>query len=547
MSVWNALAQRPPFPALTISRATAISIGASIAFAVISLLMLDVGNDLVHRFYYDASHWKIYLPLGGATVVAALFYNARYQDFGALMRACMRASAAGLLVYLIIEAPDYSLGNPAAARGLAYINDTYPFALVLAAAGISRPSFVIPTVIYIYSTRHLVGEISNLPLSFLDMRYMLDMALYLATFGIAVVKIGPRIHPWLAAPERQSEIVGVAMGLHLANYFWSGMAKVMIGPTPWYWAVENETYNQIPYTIESGILPLGHVPWLSQLAYDTLSFFNTPLNAIIVLVQLFAILCVLKVSWLKITSILFDLLHIGIYVFGGLFFWPWIWNNLTIWWAARSQKKQGLQINTKVACIAAILLGAPALNINPAAWLAWFDVADARQIYFEAVTRDGRTVKTPSAFFSSHSYSVSHGYMGHHDLDGHYMATTLASSDTLERNEKSGECAPPAVFGETRYLENEEQKLARQESLGHFLTYHHDKMLDREAAVGRGSWYFHAHHHPSNPFLYDEFNALSLKDVVGYNLVIESVCHSMKDGKVQKQVIARTTETYDVR
>jgi hypothetical protein len=72
-------------------------------------------------------------------------------------------------------------------------------------------------------------------------------------------------------------------------------------------------------------------------------------------------------------------------------------------------------------------------------------------------------------------------------------------------------------------------------------------MLDREAAVGRGSWYFHVHHHPSNPFLYDEFNNLSLKDVVGYNVVMESVCHSMKDGHVDKKVLQRDLEYYDVR
>lgn len=519
----------------------------TIFFAVVTLIALDVGNGLVHRFYYVAASWKIYLPLAGAAVIAAVFYNTRYQDFGSLLHACMRASAAGLLVYLIIESPDYSLGNPAGARGLAYINDSYPFALVFAAAAVFRPSFVIPTVIYIASTRHLVLEISGIPLSFLDIRYMLDMAMYLSVLGIFVVKIAPHIHPWLAAPERQLEIVGVAMGLHLANYFWSGVAKVAIGPTPWYWTFENATYNQIPYTIESGILPIGHVPWLSQLAYDTLSFFNTPLNAIIVFVQLFAILCVLKVSWLKITSILFELLHVGIYIFGGLFFWPWIWNNLTIWWSARSQKKQRLAMQTKVACIAAIALGAPALQINPAAWLAWFDVADARQIYFEAVTGDGRAVKTPSAFFGSHSYSVSHGYMGHHDIDGQYMATMLASSGTVARNEQSGNCTAPSTFNESMVKETDEQRLARQENLGNFLSYHHDKMQDRESAVGRGSWYFHAHHHPSNPFLYEEFNALSLKDVIGYNLVMESVCHSMKDGRVQKKVLARTTEYYDVR
>lgn len=547
MPVWNALALRKPIAAFAVSRATALSISLSIAFAVVTLVTLDVGNDLLHMVYWSPDSWRIYVPLSASAIAAAIFHNTRYEEFGGLLKACLRASAAGLLVLLIVEAPDYSLAQPEAARALAYINDSYPFALVFSVIALFRPSFVIPTVIYIASTRHLVWGISGMPMSFLDIRYMLDMALYLAIFGIAVVKIGPRLHPWLAAPERQSEIVGVAMGLHLANYFWSGIAKLEVGPTPWYWITDNATYNMIPQTIETGILPIGHVQWLSQFAYDVSSFFGTPLNAVIVVVQLFAILCVLKVSWLKVTSILFDLLHIGIYVLGGLFFWPWIWNNLTIWWAARSQKKQGLAMQTKVACISAILLGAPFLNINPAAWLAWFDVAEARHIYFEAVTEDGRTVKVPSAFFGSHSYSMSHGYIGHHGVEGHYDGTQLASTDSFERNELSGTCPSPSQLPKEIKLETEEEKLARQATLGRFLTYHHAKMLGREAAVGRGSWYFHAHHHPSNPFLYEEFNALSLNNVAGYNLVLESACQSMKDGRVEKKVLFRTTEFYDVR
>lgn len=546
MSVWNALTLRRPFPAFTISRATTLAIAATLAFVVGTLVLLDLGNDLLPRAYWDPSSWKIYVPLAAATVLSLVFVRTRYDDFGSLLKACLRATAAGMLVLLVIEAPDYSLGQPEAARALAYVNDSYPFALVFAVLAVLRPSFVIPTAVYLASTRILAPAISGMSMSTLDIRYMLDMALYLAVYGIFLVKFGARIHPWLSRPERQYELVGVAMGLHLGNYFWSGIAKLMVGPTPWYWALENQTYNQIPYTVQSGILPIGHVPEVTQLAYDALTIFNVPLNIVIVLVQLFAIVCVLKVNWLKVTSILFDFLHIGIYVFGGLFFWPWVWNNLTVWWAARSQKT-GMPMNTKVACIGAILLGAPALSINPAAWLAWFDVADARQIYFEAVTKDGDTVKVPSAFFGSHSYSISHGYVGMHDVEGHYAMTFLASSENVERNELSGTCADPATFSDTNYVETEEWKLARQERLGRFLNFHHDKMLEREAAVGRGSWYFHVHHHPSNPFLYESFNALSLNDVIGYNLVLESVCHSLKDGRVQTRSLARTAEFYDVR
>src|SRR5688572_10796921 len=130
MSVWNALTLRRPLPAFTISRATTISIAASIAFAVVTLLALDLANDQLHRFFYDPGSLKIYLPLGGAAAVAAIFYNTRYEDFSGLLKACLRASAAGLLVLLIVEAPDFSLGRPEGARALAFVNDFYPFALL---------------------------------------------------------------------------------------------------------------------------------------------------------------------------------------------------------------------------------------------------------------------------------------------------------------------------------------------------------------------------------------------------------------------------------
>lgn len=547
MSFWNAIAPQRPRWSINFSRASALRVAASVAFVAITLIALDLGNDLLVRAYWTPSSWRIYVPFLAAIAVAAIFFNTRYSYFTNLLKACTRASAVGLAVLVVLEAPDYSLANPDLAFALQYVQIGYYLALICSIASIFRPAFIIPVVIYVASTRHLVMPISGLEMSVLDIRYMLDMALYLSIFGIAVVKIAPRIHPWLAAPERQFEIVGVGMGLHLANYFWSGVAKLAVGPTPWYWIFDNQTHNQILYTAESGILPIAHFPWLTQFSYDAMGLFNAPLNAAIVLAQLFAIVCVLRVSWLKIASVLFDLLHIGIYIFGGLFFWPWIWNNMTIWWAARSAGKTGLTNNTKIACTVAILLGAPALNINPAAWLAWFDVADARQIYFDAVKKDGTTEKVPSAFFVSHSYSVSHGYMGHFPIAGQYEGTQLASSDYFERNQQSGKCVAPDMLPVERKFETDEERNTRQANLGRFLAYHHHKMLDREASLGRGSWYFHLHHHPSNPFLYDGFNKLSLKDVIGYNLVLESDCLSMKDGHVQKKVLKRDTEFYDVR
>lgn len=518
---------------------------AMIAFSVTALVALDLFNAGLDQVYGWPS-LRIWAPLAAAVVGAVLFARVRYDAFSPLLSMSLRATAAGLFAVMIIGRPDFTLATEHGATAANYVFISYFLMLPCAVLAIYRPAFVIPVAIYLYSARQLIHAISGLGSSYLDIRYMLDMALFLAAGGLLITQLAPRIHPWLAAPERQGEIVGAAFGLHLANYFWSGVAKVVIGPTPWYWVTDNHTYNQIPHTIESGILPLGHLPWLADIAYQALQWTFVPLNAAIVVAQLFALICIFRVDWLKIASVLYDLLHLGIFVFGGLFFWPWIWNNLTIWWAARKQK-QPLMLNTKVACVVAILLGAPALKINDAAWLAWFDVAEARQSYFAAVTEDGREIKVPNAFFLSHSYSVSHQNMAMHVAPGHYEHTRLASAKYLDRNELSGTCPAPAVFPDRGYLESETDAAGRNAWLQSFVSAHHEKMSEREAAFGRGSYWFRSHHHPSNPFLYAEFSALSLSEVVGYRLVMESACYGLENGRVTKRVLARDVEYFSVR
>ncbi len=534
-------------PPLTPRQSTTLTAAlATIAFAAVTLVGLAFGNDLMQRFYWDGQSMKLYLPLAGAIVLAGVFGRTRYNEFTATMGACMRASAVGLTVLLVLEWPNFTLANPdTAARAAQYVSAGAFLALGLSIASWFRPSFILPVAIYLLSTRHLIEIISGVPKSMLDIQYMLDMALYLVVLGMAVAKLGPKIHPWLGETARQNDVLGVVFGLHLANYFWSGIAKVFVGPVPWYWAFENKTYNQIPYTIESGILPLGHIPWLSDLAYQGFQLIHIPLNIIIVLAQLFAIVCVLRIGWLKVASFMYEALHIGIYILGGLFFWPWIWNNLTLWWAAR-RSKQGLAWNTKLACIVTILLGAPWLDLNKAALLGWYDVADARQVYIEAVTEDGREVKVPSAWFNSHSYSMSHGWIGAAALEGHYDHTPLASTVSRERQQKDGQCVDPSTL-ERLPPETEADKAVRLEKLRRFLTAHHAKMVAYEASPAFPSHHFHVHHHPSNPFLYEEFNQLALADIVGYQQVIESVCHRMSSGRVDKTVLARHTEYVSVR
>jgi hypothetical protein len=519
----------------------------TIGLVVASLLFIALFNSILRALYKTlAPHSELVaaLPLIAAAALALLFVRERYAQFIPLLRIALRSSSIGLLVYLIAEPPDLTLSVPAFAGDAHYIEHAYYVAVAMAAVSVISPAFNIPVAVYIISTRHLSEGISGVPTSTLDIRYMVDMAVYLSVFSIGLARIGRTLDPSFNSTAQQQNIAFVAFGLHLGNYFWSGLAKALAGPYFWTWPLENHTQNLIPYALDKGALPLGHVPWLVQFAYDAVQLLIVPLNVVIIGFQLFAIFCVLRLSWLKISTLFYDLLHVGIYVLGGLFFWPWIWNNFTILLAANSLRVS-IPNHAKVACIVTILLGNPLVEFYRAARLGWFDVADARQSYFEAST-DTERVRVPASFFLSHSFGVSLGYMDSAAHAGHYGHTPWNAATDYNRQITSGTCPAPSPPDASK-IESEEQRKRRLEGIGRFLRAHHAKMLARQESRGKFGYYYRVHHHPSNPYLFGKFGALDLKAVRAYELVLESACYQLKEGRLIKRVVGRTVERFDVR
>ena len=83
--------------------------------------------------------------------------------------------------------------------------------------------------------------------------------------------------------------------------------------------------------------------------------------------------------------------------------------------------------------------------------------------------------------------------------------------------------------------------------LSRFLLAHHTKMVRRAAEYGAYSYYFRSHHHPSNPWLYEDFNSLDLNSIRSYRLVTQSVCLKLVNGRVQERELKRDEVKFDVR
>jgi hypothetical protein len=374
------------------------------------------------------------------------------------------------------------------------------------------------------------------------MHYLLDTAGYLSIF----VVLGFTKDRWLGRKvlgNWQDLVALIAIGMHLANYFWSAYAKMIIGPHVWSWVIENKTYNLTAYSLENRTLPIGGFPTLVQHVYDLEKLFIHPLNLFIIGIQAFAIICVFRPRWMRIAAYCYDILHVGIYLVGGVFFWAWIWNNIAVIVSLRGYKTfTAPQI---AACLLTIALGHPNFGLINSALLGWFDVANARQTYVDAETTGGRTVRVPFSFFLSNSHPVGLGYLNTVEMQGHYPHIWWASGTYAMASTENG-CHPPAPVS-PQDLEPPEKETKRLQELSAMLKANHARMLEYTKRWGHYAMYFRLHHNPSNPFLFSEFNSLDLSTIKRYNIVVSSMCHGIEHGVSTAKAIFTTKVPIDVQ
>ena len=498
--------------------------------------------------------WVIF---AATTVVAALFYRVDYRSIAGPLATITRGCVGAIVVFLIVEPPVLTLANPASADAAFYVDMAWAVAIGLGVLAAWRmPSFAIPAAFYAVSVKYLADDISYFYVSTLDIRYVVDSAMFGAGM-ICVVRLIDRAETWrglpiLSAPyfrdywlrSRETVLTASAMmaiGFHLGNYFWSGVAKVALDGGVLSWVLENPTHYGLLNAFEKGSLPSAAWPWLTDPLYSLLGQGVQLMNAAVVAAQLLSIVLVFRIRWLLLLTYFYDLFHLGIYVFGGLFFWPWVWNNLVIVAALRRYQVRPLGPVPKLAAVAGILLGASP-QLADAARLAWYDVADVRTSHFEVETVDGSRTRVPLSFFMTHAYGVSHGAFDVGSADRHYGFTLWGSAYRHERLKADGACAMPT--GETTGRDDEARYRERMRA---FIRAHHAKMLERAERLGHQNFYYRAHHHPSNPLLYTDFNALDLKSVARYVAVTQSVCLRLDQGKLARTVRAVSEYPIDVR
>lgn len=247
--------------------------------------------------------------------------------------------------------------------------------------------FLNPSYVIVFLTQSLfIWQFHQIPLGgfhLTDIRPVFEILTMFISFCI----VKKRIHT-------HSDIFFLlALSLHASNYFVPGIAKIEISPNIWEWTFLNELNNLFISSYVNG--------WLGFLNEETILWIAKLIDKTEIFAQFVTLLIHLGSFFLlfkkRITLILFlgfELLHFGIFLASGIFFWAWILINLGFIYLMKRLPEDSIAFlyakKTIVVFCTLVVLSPLVYQPTP---LGWWD-SRVNTIYdFIVTTEDGNKFK----------------------------------------------------------------------------------------------------------------------------------------------------------
>jgi hypothetical protein len=479
-----------------------------------------------------------------AFVAAIALRQIQYSDVTSALRITMRWVGIFVFLQVLFDALGPFPGPPNILFGdqgpVLYFRYIAVIGVLAGVAALWRPSFLIPLFLFYVGWRELIGTLSGIPVVDTDYLGLLDVG-YFSTLGafVAIFVTSswarerlPFLWKALVGHEGGTSTRGLAFGLiwacgvgaHLGSYYHSGRMKMHVGGAdPFFWVLHNPTQNSILIGLERGDNPLALWPHLLQMLSDGIAWGQPFLNIFVFGLQLLAPLAAASVSVLAIFCLLFDMFHIGVYLTLGALFFFWIAMNLVIVAAAASLPRNGFTWPMKIVMVLTALFGHHVFYTN---FLGWLDAAKLVSPQFFAVTQDDREVAIPSNYFGVYSYTIAQTRM--YLPDEHFKLRIGGNNMDIESWDDARSCGVQTLaHQDTGVTLDATEDLVRNV----------DSMMRRHPVIKNYNlYYFYPHHMLPNPWVFTEFNRLRIDDIVGYKYRVESVCLSLENGHLVRDV-----------
>jgi hypothetical protein len=487
-----------------------------------SLTLYVAARSLLRAMAHSAPLDCLWLDLLSAATALFLAFI-RYDEVPPALRLLARGIGAVVLIQVAFDGSTLFYAPASMLVGAAggFFRVGTAIALITGVAAMVRPAFLLPLMIHYVLFRHQLNLLTSVDISETDYLSMLDVGAFCA-IGTLITALAGR--DFGEAAKRAG-----------AGLVWAWTKLRAGGDDPLFWLFHNPTQTSILIGLERGDNPLGAWPWLVQREWNGITGSVILLNAFVLGSQLAAPLAALHRRSLMALTLLYDLFHIGVYFTLGALFIFWIAVNLLIFQSARHLgRKDGFTRPMKATLFVSVFASHYLFYTSH---LGWLDGAKLTSPSVEAETVDGRRIAVPSVFFGIRSYSIAQTLM--YAPEGHFPVRIGGNSYNPTDWRDAQACGPVT---------------ADQQDTGTSYPAVENMIRETDAAMRAAPlvkndnlYYLYPHHMLANPLIFRNFNGLSMKDIVAYHYVVESVCLGLKDGHLTRDVRKTTDYPVDVR
>jgi len=532
---------RETFPTLT-DRST-----APLYYLVGTMALYAILTPALYR-PYESTVWHIVaytvlalVALGGAGVR----YSVGTRAYAIILKTIVALCLFYVLASRIDLAPGLGASQPLVTHEFVF---GWYVAVACGVIAFFRPSFAIVPMAYIIWQKQQLTAIFGLHIDWMDYFTVIESGTLLVLGLLFLDLLQKRFgsldfehsfvnqsrHPSVLSIHPANLLVLLAVALHFGNYFYAGAIKLGLGlQHPLFWVLDNPTQTLLPAALESGVLPISFSSWLSESAYTIMVQGHVLSNLMTVLIQLFAVVAIARVRWAIITTILYDVLHVGIFVVTGIFFWKFIILNLAIVAALSTLRIPSLPRRLKLFFCSTVILSPFVFQIMPS--FAWLDSPSMNSIHIIAVTDDSSEYRVPSNYFLSSSVT----FAQHRAIwpgRGPLTSATWGTSRNAEMTEKGRTCDWGYEDGDLPIA----NWFVEKDRISSFVQRHHHQILSMVNDRGLINYDLFPHHIFTMPWEFTDFKALDKRRISKYRYEISTLCLSYENGNLNRDVMWST-------
>jgi hypothetical protein len=507
----------------------------------------------------------------GPLLLSILLFPARYIEGEQLAVRCLQLLGLLSALYLFLNYPLIPLVRGGRTSFYLYVLIWVMWVVTVGAgvASLRIPSLAVLPSAYLLWSKAAAHKVTGIDYPTLDVLPLpeVSMCLILGLFLNQVYSVVSKLDwnidrtssdtrtrklfPNTEIPRREFAhlVILTAIGIHMANYFWSFYAKASLPHPPGTffgvrWLFENNPVNIFLSALDNDHIAFLAFPSLITIVFKLVDKTHLLSNFWVFVIQGAAIVAFwLPKRGLLTLLILFDVMHVSILIITGANFWPWILLNIVLAYIVARPDFRDSTVLLRLLATVFILIAPKFVHV---AYLGWYDTPANNKIFFEAVDDAGVRHYVPSNYFafSSYAFSCFDCVANTYGVPGPETAfATLTNGGSYDYGIfKAGlECDLDSLYGSRAHDHQHFDELST------FVNAYHRLALVIQSVVGVIPYNLYPHHFYIPLALTHDFDLLDKRRIVAYIFRREAHCLGFSGGGLQRDIKSAAEYRIDVR